>query len=89
MDESMINEFNQALNTYKELKDKQLKMEKELKIVEPHIITTAAAPLSEKEGKNRSSAGINSNLNQSNNFNNQGSDGGLSESIMLQSISPK
>ena len=37
-------------------------MEKELKIIEPHIITIAAAPMSEKEGKMRGST-VYSNLN--------------------------
>jgi hypothetical protein len=37
-------------------------MEKELKVIEPHIITVAAAPLSEKEGKMRGST-VNSNMN--------------------------
>lgn len=78
----MINEFNQALNSYKELKDKQKKMEKELKIAEPHIITVAAAPLSEKEGKMRGST-VHSNMNQSNNFLSPISDGGISESFNL------
>jgi hypothetical protein len=37
-------------------------MKKELKIVEPHIITVAATPLSEKEGKMRGST-VHSNMN--------------------------
>lgn len=57
-------------------------MEKELKIAEPHIITVAAAPLSEKEGKMRGST-IHSNMNQSNNFLSPISDGGISESFNL------
>lgn len=49
MDEQMVSEFNSACEAYEELKANQAQLQKDLKMVDPEVITMAKPPADKKE----------------------------------------